>query len=106
MTAGKGFTGNGTEPDWAACIDNNFTMSRKIVEDARRREIKVALTGFGPAYSLNPTPSDERRLDSIQASRRENLTGAGAQMIIYFQEQEEDAHSELRLFFLNKRDIP
>lgn len=85
MTARKGFSGGGAEPDWTACIDHNFSVSRQIVGDARSRGIKVALSGLGPAYSLNPTPDDARRLDAIQSNWRENLTGAGAHMITYFQ---------------------
>ncbi len=84
-TARKGFAGASSEPDWSTCLKNNFNVARQIVDDAKKRGIKVALTGIGPAYTLRPTPSDERKLDAIQVNWRENLTGAGAQMVTYFQ---------------------
>lgn len=84
-TSLKGFTGVAAETDWSTCLENNFSVTRRIIDDARKRGIKVALTGIGPAYSLRPTPSDERKLDAIQANWRENLTGAGVRIVKYFQ---------------------
>ena len=85
MTKRKGFSGAPGGHDWDRCFKNNFHMARQIIDDARKRGITVVLSGIGPAYSLRPTPSDERKLDSIQANWRENLTGAGAKMVEYGQ---------------------
>ncbi len=77
MTERKAFPRLDPDFKWEACLEAVAENYRAIVEDARRRGIKVASAPYAPAYDLEVSPEDGRKLEAIQSNWRTFVEGRG-----------------------------
>uniref|UniRef100_A0A7C4RNL8 SGNH/GDSL hydrolase family protein n=1 Tax=Desulfatirhabdium butyrativorans TaxID=340467 RepID=A0A7C4RNL8_9BACT len=75
--APKGFPrGEGALP-WVACKQHILNQYRNFYEFARQKGVRIAFSNSLPAYNLEVTAEDERRLSSIQRNYRESIERDG-----------------------------